>query len=697
MLKKTSFLTKLLLLSSLGIINVSTAHAIESEPYVTVVMLTDKKVVAPGSSLLVGIELKMDNQWHTYWKNPGDIGYATRVIWDLPPKITSSELGWPPPQRFKVGDLVNYGYDDTAVLLYTLDFPEDTDYKNVLIKTRVEWLACKEICIPGEIDLEKLVTVGQENIVDENNFAKLSAAQNIIPSKIQPGRVRSSVTDTFINITIPRTLAPKLHKLMFFPDINSDINLSSPQQLSSHDSHWTLKLSRKKDKLKREKPLRGVLIADPEFYDGSKSKAIGYDFDQEIVPPALGNIDEKKESALLYVLLLAIAGGFLLNLMPCVFPVISIKLLSFIRQDSTNQKSIRTEGFLFALGIVTCFMFLFGLIETLSFYGKEVGWGFQLQSPNIIAGLILLFFALALNLLSVFEFGTSVQSLAGEVITKKKYWGTYLSGLVATLVAAPCTGPLLGVAMGISLTQDFTIKIMLFLGMAIGMAAPYILLGFYPMLGRKLPKPGPWMGILKRALAFPLFLTVIWLIWVFGNQTNFDTVINLLVATCFFGVALAVYGELQKSNRSQMLKKFVAAFFAFAALTIIFPVKLTTSVSKANYKNHWETWDPEIVHSSTNQPIFIDFTAAWCITCQYNKKTVLESESVINLFLKHNFLLMRADWTNHDPRINVALRSLGRRGVPVYVIYGSGNKIPMVLPEILTKEIIIKAIRQANL
>jgi thiol:disulfide interchange protein DsbD len=399
-------------------------------------------------------------------------------------------------------------------------------------------------------------------------------------------------------------------------------------------------------------------------------------------------------------LALAFGGGLLLNLMPCVFPVLAIKVLGVIQQAHGDARKLRTHGLLFALGLLLSFWAIAGLLLALRSQGAALGWGYQLQSPLVVTGLALLFFVLALNLSGVFQMGMAVQSAAGSLRARGAHADALLSGLVATLVATPCTAPFMGAALGYALVQPASHAMLVFTALALGMALPYVLLCFVPALVRRLPRPGAWMETLKQVLAFPLYATVVWLVWVLGQQTGIDGAARLLAGLLAIAAGLWALGHWSPSRRPAARLASRAAAFALAVvgLALALPHGTPQSGAQRAAQPGWNIWSEDAVRAglARGTPVFVDFTAAWCVTCQVNKKLVLQSDEVEGRFQALGVERLRADWTNRDPAITAALEGLQRSGVPVYALYVPGRAAPTLLPEVLTRRIVLDALDAAR-
>lgn len=637
------------------------AEAIKS-PHVSVSWVAPEKISALGSDI-IGLKFTIDPQWHIYWKNSGDSG--------APPKFNFKEsdakigpIQWPMPKRISVGHLVNIGYENTVVFLFRVT-PQKMA-KVLKIGLGIEWLVCKEECIPGiaEISLIRPVNEGASvwNSANEKLIAEFS--KRLPRNDKMPWNLKLvQKTDDKLIISVQPQADGKE-----FPDlIPVDGEHVNPQsavvEKKENEALYTFGLPAGRGDIDQ---FRFLVIRGEDSWESIIS---------------LSGSSLKKDAVLSFLSLLffAFLGGIILNLMPCVLPVLSIKFLSIVR---TSEVDRHRQAVLYMSGVLATFFVLGSVFLILRSVGTAIGWGFQLQSPYIILFLILLFWIMALNFLGVFEFGESIMNVAGNAKTTS----SFTTGILAVFVAAPCTGPFMGTALGAAATLPTLAALGIFLSLGFGLAFPFVLVSFVPALYRLMPRPGAWMDRLKQFLAFPLLATVIWLMWVLEIQLGSDG--WLVSCTLLLLIALAFW--LGKSARKGQrwfaavlgIFSIVAGFFAIPRLqkTAMEPVK-TLSAASVN----WVKYDRDVVDQARakGQSVFVDFTAAWCITCQLNKKTVLETDVVQALFQSNDVLTMRADWTNQDPVITKALAEFNRNSVPVYLFYSKGAEA-QILPQILT-------------
>ncbi len=688
-------------------------------PHARVELVSDQTSVRPGQPLLVALRLAHDPGWHTYWKNPGDSGMPTRIVWTLPPGFSAGPMLWPVPERIPVGPLTNLGYHGETLLLTEIATPKSLDRSaSVHIAAKAEWLICKEVCIPGGAALGLDLLVGN-GAPDPTWSRPLAQARAAIPRSLRGWNVSAAPTDDHIEISLTpvAAAAPALSKLAFFPDDPGIVDNASVQTLQrQEDGSYRLLLTADPAFKGALSTLTGMLVAEPALGpDGGVTAALiavpwpggapkvsakppqpGIDAAAITAASATGNAAPGLGIAILFALL----GGVVLNLMPCVFPVVSIKVLGFVEEAHGSSRSLRAHGLAFAAGIVVCFWAVAGALLALRASGQALGWGFQLQAPAIVAGLAALFFVLGLNLSGVFEWGYRLQGAAGNVRDRAGLRGAFLAGLLATIVAAPCTAPFMGAALGFALTQPPAQAMLVFTALAIGMATPYVALSFQPGLARRLPRPGRWMETLKQLLAFPLYLTAVWLTWVLGEQLGVGASARLLAGLVLIAAALWGWTRFGATAVAQGRRAFVAtaAVLLIAAAAIFGWPAGEPRVATAAATGSWAAYSDDALNAerSLGRAVFVDFTAAWCVTCQVNKRLVLESDVVKNAFAERPITRMRADWTNQDAHITAALGRLGRSGVPVYALYPArvaGE--PELLPELLTKDTVLRALERA--
>ena len=683
-------------------------------PHADAELVADSDTVQGGKPILVALRLRHEADWHTYWKNPGDAGMPTRITWTLPPGFSAGPILWPVPQRIPVGPLTNYGYGGELLLLSEITPPATLPAGRPLhLEARADWLICKDICLPGGTILTLDVPASGGHLADSWG-PRLRQARAAIPAPLSGWESSVKAGASHIELTlVPRTKGDPLPETVtFFPDQPDVIDNAAPAVLErTADGSLRLGLLASAQFKGKLETLSGIVSASPGLGGGVIAATVAMPYPGGVPtrgpPAATGSRTANDITAaaadadaagvgLALALGLALVGGVVLNLMPCVFPLVSVKVLCFA-QEAGCASRLRAHGLAFAAGIIVCFWAIAAALLVLRASGSMLGWGFQLQSPPIVAGLAVLFFVLGMNLSGVFDMGLRLQSKAGDIEHQGGLTGAFLSGLLATVIATPCTAPFMGAALGYALTQPASTSMMVFTALALGMAAPYLLLAFAPGLLRWLPRPGRWMETLRQVLAFPLYLTVVWLLWVLSAQAGVDAAIRLLAGLVLVAAALWAWSRFQR--RHQGYAAIAATALLAAGLAFGWPGNPPPGTTHAPAASGpWRAYSDEVlgIERGRGVPVFVDFTAAWCVTCQVNKRLVLESTLVRQAFADGKVVRLRADWTNRDPSITRALARLGRSGVPVYVVYPAGGGEPRLLPELLTSDVVLEAIADAG-
>ena len=690
---------------------VKTAH-VEAE------LVAATTALVPGEPVVVALRLSMEKDWHTYWRNPGDSGLPTTLAWKLPPGVAAGGIEWPAPHLLPVGPLVNYGYEGEVLHLIELK-PQSslTIGDKVTLAARADWLVCKEVCIPEGADLELVLPVANASVPDPRWGAPIAAARAALPHPLAGWQASAEGKGQTIDVKLvppPNVVDPGA--LYFFSYTESRIEPSGAQVVKRDGDAYVLTLPVSFNLTGDFGRLAGLVTAANGF--GSTARAATIDVSLagvvraggkpalaaapalNLAPSQGGNLAPTSAGdglTLLLAIAFALVGGIALNLMPCVFPVLSLKVLGFaIHGDS--RATLHKEAFAFAAGVVLTFV-AFGLaLAALRAAGEQLGWGFQLQSPAVVTALAALFFVLALNLSGVFEFGQLAPSGIANFTAKNRVVDAFASGVIAVVIASPCTAPFMGAALGYALSGSTTITLLVFVALGIGMALPYVTLALLPGWRKVLPRSGPWLMRFKQVLAFPLYATVIWLAWVLGAQRDNDAVVRLLLALLCLGFALWTWRIVRTGGARPW--GFAGAAALASALTLAWPLVNTDADATATPAQRLATTDPDwqpytpvrlAELRASGRSVFVDFTAAWCVTCQVNKRLVLNTVDVRSAFANKKVALVRADWTRRDPDITRALSALGRSGVPVYVLYRPGRE-PLLLPEVLQQNTVLEAL-----
>lgn len=662
--------------------------------------------VGPGKPVWLGLKLAHQPHWHTYWKNPGDSGLPTRLDWSLPPGLTAGDIAWPLPQRIPLGNLVNFGYEGTVVLPVPITVGADFQPPlagDLEIKLFASWLVCREECIPEEGHFSLRLPVRGSTAAHGPLFQASWQAQ---PAELK-GTAQAQVQDQALTLSI-HGLPAAVHgkTLALFPELTEVLHTGAQPgrdwQQAWEGPVWTARIPLSAQRSTAPDTLPLVVAAGAQAWQVTARVEGAWPPVQAPaeVPATLQTALEQARQSLpppaappmgaqvwLLTVLGAFLGGLILNLMPCVFPVLALKVFAFAQHTQAHRLRLAT-GLAYTAGVVLSFMALGGLLLGLRATGEAIGWGFQLQSPAVVAGLALLFTMIGLNLAGVFHMGQVLPSGLASLQLRHPVSDAALSGVLAVAVASPCTAPFMGASMGVAVTLPAVQALGLFAILGLGMALPYLAASAWPGLATRLPKPGPWMDTLRHALAFPMWATVIWLVWVLGQQTGIDGAASLLVLILTLSMLLWSLGLVGTSRRlwaSLAGLTLALSTWTWGGLILQMPAE-DPGHRPPTAHTAWKPWSTRAVQDSlaTGQPVFVDFTAAWCVTCQYNKKTTLADTDVLQAFAAKRVQLLRADWTRRDPDITAALAQLGRNGVPVYVLYAPGRP-PVVMSEVLSK------------
>ncbi|MEO8487951.1 MAG: thioredoxin family protein [Betaproteobacteria bacterium] len=675
-------------------------------PNVEAELVPATTAAVPGKPVTVALRLAMREGWHTYWRNPGDSGLPTTIAWRLPPGVSAGPIQWPAPQALPAGPLVNYGYEGEVLLPTVLTIaPGIRAGRDLAIAARADWLVCKETCIPEGADLKLSLPVKPTAAPHPRWGAPIAATVSSLPSPLAGWSVDARGEGQRVRLALtPPSGAPDPGALHFFPFDEGRIEASGPQALAREDERYVLTLPVAYQLSPDFKRVAGVVTAAQGF-GGAKAATIDVALAGGVVAgpkpvdapaPTLVIMSSSSASmSFVVAILLALVGGAILNLMPCVLPVLSIKVLGFAEHHD-SPATMRREGLAYGAGVLATFTALAVAMLALRAAGEQLGWGFQLQSPVFVALLALLFFVLGLNLSGVFEFGNVAPASVRGWTSRNRMLDAFGTGVLAVVIASPCTAPFMGAALGFALAQPAVETLAVFLALGVGMALPYVLLAWFPAWRRALPRPGAWMVRFKQLLAFPLYATVAWLAWVLGTQLDVDAVLRLAIA--LVAVALALWAWHVSRVGGARGWKLVALAALVGAAVVARPLATAAAAdaspgkASAAVTGPWQAYAPDrLAELAGAGPVFVDFTAAWCVTCQVNKRLVLADRTVLDAFRARNVALVRADWTRRDPDITRALAALGRNGVPVYVLFRPGRE-PLLLPEILTVRTVVDAL-----
>ena len=671
--------------------------------HVQLELVPEAPSIAPGSSLHVALRQKIAPGWHTYWRNPGDAGEPPKVVWTLPPGWQVGEPVWPTPHRLKVGPLMDYGFEGQVLLPIPITAPVRAPVgRPVQLKAAVSVLVCKEICIPEDGVLSLSLPVANASGRPDPEVAKALAdapkAQGLDAAmSFAGGRLKIAVAGAPLRGT-------RGAGAYFFPYDSTVIDHARPQAVERGPSGLTLTLAPGYAFKKGTPPkrLKGVLTVGGAAYE--------IDARQGAAPAGaagLGPVAEESGAGGGMTLPAAIAfafiGGMILNLMPCVFPVLAMKAAALAGHGEAPNRA-RIEGLAYAAGVVATFLALAGGLIAAKAGGQAIGWGYQLQSPVVVAGLALLMLLVALNLSGLFEVGTSAQGAGAGLAARGGAAGAFFTGALAVVVAAPCTAPFMAAAIGYALGQPAAVTLAIFLALGLGLALPFTALSFVPALLRRLPRPGAWMDVLRRGLAFPMYGAAAWLAWVFASQAGDLGLARLLAAALVVAFGGWLYGLGQAGGgRTRALQLAALPAVAVAAVLIYPTATAPPATAAATPAASSAASLPVTAYSQARlaelrgqgKTVFVDFTADWCITCKVNEKTALSTAAVSQAFATTGAVYMVADWTSRNDEIARELQAHGRAGVPLYLVYGAKGGDPVILPQLLTEGAVVAALKDA--
>lgn len=670
---------------------------VSEKSHVKADLISEVNSIQPGGAFWAAVRLRMSPQWHTYWRNPGDSGLPTIIRWKLPKGFVAGPVHWPKPEIIGEPPVVSYGYSGEVLLLSQItpstSLSSDTP---VRLEARVDWMECADVCVPGSDVVSLTLPVRQILSSDPQRAGIFAEARADLPIEMEEWKVRVFRTENHYRLEISplsdRFSIP--NDAYFFPYEQGIVDPSKPQKAVLTDSAVVLQVPQVSVSTFTASHLNGILVSQNGW------RGPGSEGSLEIHAPIEAGVDAAASVSIALILLFAFIGGILLNFMPCVLPVLGIKILGFVKNAGGDRGETRIHSLLFSGGIVVSFWVLLGVLLVLRFGGEQLGWGFQLQSPLFVGLLGILFFLFALNLFGVFEIGENLVGLGTVASGQTGRSGAFWGGVLATTVATPCTAPFMGSALGFALAaNNWIISFSIFTSLALGMSSPYLVLSAYPAFIRFIPKPGKWMMYLKYFFGFLLLATVAWLLTVMASQVSTPTLWKYLAVFVPLGLAAWVYGRwgtVLNDPKIRVLARILA--FSILALSIAW---ISTSVRTRDTSSsidpvgpqYWEPYSENLVNEARTrgEPVFIDFTATWCLTCMVNERVVLNTDEVQSAFQKAGVRLFKADWTRYDSGITKALAEFGRASVPLYVYYAPGSKAE-VLPTLLTKSIILETI-----
>lgn len=682
--------------------------------YIKAELLSDVSTIAPGETFHVGVLFKMDPKWHVYWKNPGDAGKPTEINWTLPEGFKVGALKWPAPERYDIeGVLVNYGYEGDLLLMAEVTAPKNLKLgEQLTLRAYADWLVCEEECVPGNAHLALDIQSGEKTELSKRDllFAKV---EGLLPINKTDAMIEASWNgnEILLQVSDPQATGDAL----FYSSDPNLVDHLKAQKIYRKDSSIYLSISRSNLEPTSPKRLQGVYISsmsglkDPArqatvnrwIIDAPMMRDVfalpegatlikSVDTNSSKEGSSKAKAEEKATPSLFTMLALAFLGGLILNLMPCVFPVIGLKIMNFVQQAGEDPKKIIIHGLIFTLGVLVSFWMLAGVLVFLRSAGHELGWGFQLQSPIFVFFMTIVLLVFGLSLSGVFEFGASAIGLGSKLTEGEGMLGSFGSGVVATLVSTPCAAPFLAPALAYALSVPPLESFLLFTVIGIGLSSPYLIFSFRPQLLSALPRPGAWMESFKQFMAFPMYATTAYLIWVLAGQVEDETFLNLLLGLLLVAMGCWIFGRWTTPAHSERVQQ-----IALPVSLIVLGLGVFLGWPSQSTSIQWEKWSPQRVEElrEANTPVYIDFTARWCATCQVNKRTVFSSSKVLNFFNEKGVVALKADWTNADPIITKALDGYGKKAVPVNVIYLPESQEAVLLPEVLTPDTVLDALK----
>jgi thiol:disulfide interchange protein DsbD len=708
------------------------------EPHTAVSLLANVKSVQPGKPFLLGLRMTMDPGWHTYWKNAGEAGLPPEISWTLPGGIKAGEILWPLPHKYlESGDVLTYGYEKENMLLIPMTADASLSSSEVVIKADVSWLECELVCIPGSGSASITLPVEKQDPSADNAeiFERYLTAIPKPLGTIPEIRVTHEVDVSGLRLIARAKSGLKFDSSVegradFYPEASAELEIGRTSVRGSGEEVVLSVPLLLYDRESLPTRIRGVLVYTLDS-GGQRSAEIEFALTPEMVS-RLRVVGEKDEGSLLdrefiledsatgggplyLYLLFAIAGGLLLNIMPCVLPVIGLKVFGLVKMGGEDHGRVRKLGLLFALGILASFIVLALLVIALKAAGEQVGWGFQFQEPLFIVVMSAVVMAFGLSLFGVFEIQLPASATTGvsDLVTKagatgSSSLGSFSEGVFATILATPCTAPILGTALGFAFSQPAGIILLMFTAVAAGMALPYLVLTLRPAWMKVLPRPGEWMVTAKQFMGFLMMATLLWLLYVLGKQLGMEAVIWTSAFLLTVGVACWVIGRFATltASRGRFAASWTIAvlvvlggWFGFQqpvleARAILSKGSEATEVDGIPWKEFSLTTLEE--HLAAGRGVFIDFTAEWCLTCKVNEKTVLADDEVVEKLKTSGIVSLKADWTSRDPDITRLLGKFGRSGVPLYVVFPAGKPDqPIILPEVITSGIVIEALERA--
>lgn len=691
----------------ISVVGITPAQAQTAETsHAQIRLLPERSAIKAGETIRVGIEQTLDENWHTYWRNPGDSGVAPEIDWKLPEGFKTGEIIWPTPHKIPFGPLTNYGYEERAILLQPLTAPAPLPAGPISISAEITVLVCADICIPETSTHSFTLNDGSNT----DNSTVIGAAEATLPREQgwpvayseDRGNLRLSIapaqTGAFDDI--------RIETLALIPEEWGIVDNSASVVASIDNNILTLRQKRGDRALSAVEGLRTLLTYTDQSGD-HRGIMLTAAPDQAATPVAAPTAQPATQAAantsFLAAVIFAVLGGLILNLMPCVFPVLSLKVMSLSKMSDKEQAHAAASGFAYTAGVVLSFATIAGVLMALKAAGAQIGWGFQLQNPTVVYALALLLFVIGLSLSGIFALQGRFTNAGHKLAAKSGLTGTFFTGVLATLVATPCTAPFMGAAMGYALTQSAGAGMAVFIALGFGLALPYLLLTLVPALRRMMPRPGHWMETFKEFLAFPMYASASWLVWVLAQQTGSMSILAALIGFVAVAFAFWAWDRRPKHKTARLIATLIIALSLIGGLGLGFgeTFKKVTTQHASPATGMWQDFSQSRLDEllQGNDPLFVDMTAAWCITCKVNERIALDIPGTQALFAQHNVTALKGDWTNQNPEITTFLESHGRKGVPLYVFYGARDPVsgkrpaPDILPQILTPAIVANAVQ----
>ena len=684
----TRFIGALLIASLFTSAHAELAH--NTTPHVTARLISEHNSIVPGKPLWVALHFDIIPQWHTYWSNAGDSGNPPTIDWQLPPDFAAGNIHWPYPERLPVGPLMNYGYSRQSTLLIRIATPASLKPgENVTLGARADWLVCKIECIPEQGAFYLTLPVTTAGRQQSSSWAGIfrDSRQRLPQPLPWSAEVVVNPEQLELRVDLAGLEGQQLQEVYFYPASYGLVEHAAAQPHEVANNRLSINLTRGDLRSRPLSELNGVLLIRESTADGVLTRAFTI-----TATTAAASAGE----SLGLILVLALAGGLLLNLMPCVFPILSLKALQIVQAAAQTPTVVRLNGLVFTAGVTLGFVVLASILLLLRASGEAVGWGFQLQAPGFVLVLTWLLLAMGLMFSGVWSFGGNLMGLGQQLGNRPGKIGTFFTGVLAVIVATPCTAPFMGTALGYALGQPSFTALLIFIVLGLGMALPWLLISFWPGLARRLPKPGAWMELTKQVLAFPLYATCAWLLWVLSQQVEQASLLYAFMSLVVLSFVLWSWQQLRTSQRS-LYKVTLGLLLGVTLVTAVIQLQPQTR-EPTTIQVEAQAYDAERLNElqRDRHPVLVNFTAAWCITCLVNEKVAISRPAVQAQLRQKGVVYMKADWTNKNPQITKMLDRYGRSGVPLYLLFPGNGRQAMVLPNILTESILNDALQQVN-